>query len=74
MIPSSIRDAHTLEEGLEEGLEEHHSFNCCMSCRFFNRREARCHRRSPIAIDWPEVEETDWCGDHEPGEYKEPRR
>ncbi len=54
----------------------------CKICRFYIERQGcdgNCHRHAPIAMllvttdryadsktAWPEVHETEWCGDYEP--------
>lgn len=50
----------------------------CGSCRFFDRPMGECRRYAPSHEDdgsgehtnatavWPEVSDTDWCGDHVP--------
>lgn len=50
----------------------------CGSCRFFDRPMGECRRYAPTHEDdgsgehtnatavWPEVDDTEWCGDHVP--------
>ena len=37
----------------------------CGMCRFFEPDSGRgqCRRYPPSAVDWPVVNETDWCGE-----------